>query len=79
MDTRPDTELLRAYMHTLTSSRVSMNNMLNVIIQQDRNMQSIISMSQQHRHLLGQRHAMNNGINFSNVSDDLSSVRTEYA
>ena len=70
-DTRADTELLRAYMHTLTTSRVSMNNMLNIIIQQDRNMQSIISMSQQHRHILGQRHAMNNGINYSDVSDDL--------
>ena len=71
MDTRPDTELLRAYMHTLSSSRVSMNNMLNVIIQQDRNMQSIISMTQQHRHQLRLRDSRNNGINFSNVSDDL--------
>ena len=71
MDTRPDTELLRAYMHTLTSSRVSMNNMLNVIIQQDRNMQSMISITQQHRHQLRLRDSRNNGINFSNVSDDL--------
>ena len=63
MDTQPDTELMRAYMQSVTSSRVAINNMLNVFVQQDRNMQSIIVLTHQHRRQLVQRDI---GNDFSN-------------
>ena len=65
MDTQPDTELMRAYMQSVTSSRVAINNMLNVFVQQDRNMQSIIVLTHQHRRQLVQRDARDSGIDFS--------------
>ena len=63
MDTQPDTELMRAYMQSVTSSRVAMNNMLNVFIQQDRNMQSIIVLTHQHRRPIVHRDGGNDSSN----------------
>ena len=65
MEIQSETELMRAYMQSLTSSRVSMNNMLNVFVQQERNMQSIIVLTHQNRHQLVQRDARDSGIDFS--------------
>jgi hypothetical protein len=64
MDTPQDTELMRTYIQSISSSRVAINNMLNVFLQQDRNMQSIIVLTHQHRRQLVQRDARDSGIHF---------------
>ena len=77
MNTTHEMELMRAYAQSISSSRTTMNNMLNVFVQQDRHMQNIIILSHNRRQQVVQRNTGNHVINFpnlaglSNVANDL--------
>jgi hypothetical protein len=77
MDMPQETDHMRAYMQSVTSSRTTMNNMLNILAQQDRNMQDIIILTNQRRRQTAHHDIVDNGMrfpgfsSFSNIVNDL--------
>ena len=68
MNTTHELELTRAYAQSISSSRTTMNNMLNILVQQDRHMQNIIILSHNRRQHNVHRDTGNHVINFPNFS-----------
>ena len=72
MNMPQETNLMTAYIQNVSSSRSTMNNMLTILAQQDRNMQSIIVMSHHINRQANQRNTSDNGTHFPGFSNTVN-------